>query len=48
MSLWHKFMKLFAQPVIVPSVNRKERRARDSIARRQPNLPVIKEEQNND
>ncbi len=41
MKLWQKFLMLFPKPaVIVPSVNRKERRSRQSIARRQPNIPT--------
>lgn len=42
--LWRKFLKLFeAQKPVPPPINRKDRRVRESIARRQRSLHIVSE-----
>lgn len=49
MNSWQRFLLLFAPAgQVPPPMNRKDRRTRKSIARRQPIIPVIEEEDSED
>jgi len=46
--LWTKFLRLFSEPNGIPvAINRKERRTRDAIARKQVSKRSLRNEQKN-